>query len=168
MINNTRNYLKKAKALHCDIVGIQNLEFIQLANGKFAIYLAKNNYDIEAIVSIIQLLQKLDTIVSKKENGSDCIMISTNAMTQIQSLLKDYNTKLNNVKAHLRDSLNIINDLHFDMIEKLLLNESLNKETEIKNQNVASPQKVSCQFCTRQFATEKEKNNHLRTCPSRK
>lgn len=153
-------------SLYGDIVGIQNLEFIQLANGKFAAYLAKNNYDIEAIVSIIQLIQKLDAIVSKKENGSDSILISTNAIKKIQSLMKDYNTKINHVRAHLKDSLNIINDIHFDMIEKLVLNENLTQETEPVTANISET--FNCQFCMRRFTSMKGKNNHLRFCELRK
>ena len=147
-------------SIYSGINGVGNFEIQQLANGKFAMYLTKNNYDIDMIIECIRLIYKLDEITissSGADNvGEGHICISLESMGRIQSYLKDYIVKINSIKTHMKESLTLVSEIQLDMIEKIL----------VGNQPVKSPivNRVTCEWCQKEYTTEKGCANHKRTC----
>lgn len=140
-------------SLHSGIVGIGNVEVQQLPNGKFAVYLANNNYDIDAVLDMLQLIYKLDKIVTQGasvDNGE--LRVSVEGMTRIKTYLQDYTNKISSIKMHMRDSISILNEIHFDMIESVLLGQRNKKEQH------------ACERCGKPFDTTKGLRVHAKRC----
>ena len=139
-------------SLHSGIVGIGNVEVQQLPNGKFAVYLAHNNYDIDAVLDMLQLVYKLDSIVSQgtsADNGE--LRVSSEGMTRIKSYLQDYTNKIASIKMHMRDSISLLNEIHFDMIETVLMGQR-------------EKTKHPCERCGKAFESIKGQQAHARRC----
>lgn len=126
-------------SLYTGIVGKGELE--QLRNGKFAIYLANNNYNIDLIIDMIQLIYKLNSITNQcDDDGIDGnFKISTESMTRIQTYINDFNTKIDTIKAHMRHSMTLLNELTLELIEKVLVGQQQDYD---KNK-----QQYQCQSC---------------------
>lgn len=154
-------------SIHSSIVGIANMELQQLANGKFAVFLARNNYDVDQVVSMLQLLYKLDSILLNKSTPAE-MTLSAEAMTRLQKYLKDFGIKLDAAKRHMRESVTMLNEIQLELVEKLLLGQLQQHDTphDIKSQPFA------CQLCKSQGVESKYKNKrdltrHLKTCTFR-
>jgi hypothetical protein len=143
-------------SLYNGIVGISNFEIQQLSNGKFAVYLANNNYDIDVILDIIQLLYRLDTIVNQNKDGAEDnhMRISVEALTRIKSYLKDYNNKLTSVKTHMKESITLLSEIQMDLIENVLMGQCDKKKEE----------KHSCDWCKETYVSKSVLNRHKKTC----
>jgi hypothetical protein len=139
-------------SLHTDIVGISNFEVQQLSNGKFAIYLTKNNFDIECIISMIHLIYKITDLTSSND---DMITISPEVLNTIQSHLKDYNNKLTTVKNHMRESTRLLSEVQLDIVEKMLMtSSSVNPSKET----------LSCTKCNKPYKSLAALKKHIEKC----
>ena len=115
-------------SLHGGIVGKGELEIEQLANGKFAVYLSNNKYDVGIIHDMLMLLYRLDKITKSVvgEGGGEgdavaCIKVPQDTMRRVQLYMKDFASKVSVTKTHLKDSLSLLSELTFDLLERMLL-----------------------------------------------
>lgn len=101
------------------IVGIGNNEIQQLPNGKFAVYLSNNNYDVDTIITMIHLLYRLDDIVLG--NGThNKKYLSTETLMRVRDHIKEYMNKINTIKNHMKESMSLLNEIQMSVIEKLI------------------------------------------------
>lgn len=145
-------------SLYSGIVGIGNFEIQQLSNGKFAIYLSNNNFDIDIIVDMIHLLHKLDSIIGSAKND-DCLRISTDSLSRLEECVKDYGMKIQSAKSHLKETVSLLNGIQLDMIERLLLG---GKQNGIDHKDV-----IKCEHicdCGRTFGNKGALTTHRKTC----
>lgn len=145
-------------SLFSGIVGIGNVEIQQLANGKFAVYLSNNNYDVDMIVDMIHLLYKLDGIVNSSDK-SEMLMLSTETMVRVKGYIKDYTSKIHSVKAHMKESINILNSIQFDLIESALLS---NDSAECNKPD--SKLDFVCEKCNKSFKSKLGYKGHIKKC----
>jgi hypothetical protein len=161
-------------SLYSSIVGVSNFEIQQLSNGKFAIYLSNNNYDIDVIVDMIRLIYKLDSIVLKSNDGDDVniVKVTTECMTRVQSYIKDYGNKINSVKMHMKESMSLLNEIQLDMIAKVMLGDK-GEIVEIKDKRDTKvnpseiKDKVKCEWCNKEFIKNSGLSSHKKTCKSK-
>ena len=132
-------------SLHSAIVGIQNFEIRLLSNNKFAIYLAYNNFNIESIIEMILLIYRLDKIV----DVNDSISVSQDTLKRLQSLIKDFSAKINAVKQHMKESIGLLNDIHFDLIDKLFASQGSIEQSSL-----------TCQKCNKSYKTKYGLDKH--------
>ncbi len=142
-------------SLYSGIVGIGNIELQQLPNGKFAIYLGNNNFDVDLIIDMIQLLYKLDGVCSKDDGGKD-IKLTKDSLSKVQGYLKDYTNKITQIKAHLKESLTLVSEIQLDMIEKIIMGQ---KEGQKERRG-----EVLCEDCGGSFQNVHGLNIHKRRC----
>lgn len=141
-------------SLYSGIVGKAPFELDLLPTNKFAVYISNNNYDGDAIKEFINLIYKLDGFVT----GEEGVKISTEAMTRIKAHLNDFNTKITALKTNMKASLEILNGLTFDIIEKLL-----SSGMDMKPAPVSEP-KFTCPTCAKDFSRASSLANHTKTC----
>ena len=147
------------RSLHSGIVGVSDSRCEQ-PTGKFAVYLSNNNFDIDVVVSMVLLLYRLDAM-SRKNDENVGIWVSHETLTYVKEFMNDHMTKLQTVKSHLKESINILNNIQLDTIEKVLLHEKLacdKKETSSQH---------SCVWCGKEFYSGSALGGHKRSCKSR-
>lgn len=151
-------------SLYSGIVGIGNFEIQQLSNGKFAVYLSNNNFDVDVILDMIQLLYKLDRIVSNngKDEEGNKVTISVEAMMRIKSYLRDYTNKINSIKLHMKESISLLSEMQMDLIEGVLLGQESESKKEDK---IANEHK--CDWCKTTFSRRNGLSKHKLTCKSK-
>lgn len=113
-------------ALHSGFVGKENLQVDQLPSGKFAVYLARNEFDVDVVREVVCLLYRLDKITSQAEaplDGEAVIRLSSQTMQKVGQHITDCAAKIKQLRKHLRDGLQLLNELSLDAIERLLLGE---------------------------------------------
>lgn len=113
-------------SLHSGIVGKGEMEIDQLSNGKFAVYLSNNKYDVGVIHDMLMLLYRLDKITAAAAGEGDAaiddtIKVPQETMRRVQMYLKDFAGKVAVTKTHLKDSMSLLSELTFDVLERLLL-----------------------------------------------
>ena len=150
-------------SLYSNIVGKNSIDLIQLSNGKFAIYLSNNNYNIDNIIDSMNIIYKIDSIIQNSSNN-DKFIISLETMMKLKSIINENNTKLNSVKLHLRDSINILNDLTLDMIDKLIINNELKIENKEINNKEMNNDILLCDWCNKKCKSSSGLKNHKSTC----
>jgi hypothetical protein len=112
-------------SLHAGIVGKGEVELEQLANGNFAVYLSNNQYDVGIISDMVALLYRLDKIIRQRESGDEgqgvVIKVSAESMQRARLYLQDFGSKVSKTKTHLKESIALLNEITFDMVERILL-----------------------------------------------
>mgnify|MGYP003423353761 CR=1 FL=1 len=144
-------------SLFSGIIGIGNVEIQQLANGKFAVYLSNNNYDVDMIVDMIHLLYKLDVIVNSNDK-SEMLMLTTETMMRVKAYMNDYTSKICSVKSHMKESINILNTIQFDLIEAALLSNDGQTDTDHNKLNLV------CEKCNKSFKSKLGYRGHIKKC----
>jgi len=142
-------------SLYSGIVGKGPIEIDLLPTNKFAVYVSNNNYDGDALKEFINLIYKLDGFVS----GEDGLTISTEAMLRIKTHIIDFNNKIGDLKKHMKNSIEILNGLTLDTIEKLL-------STGADIRPVPNPHEIkhTCEHCHKTFTRPSSLTNHVKTC----
>jgi ElaB/YqjD/DUF883 family membrane-anchored ribosome-binding protein len=135
-------------SLHSNIVGKGNVEIEQLPNGRFAIYLANNNYDTDQIVDMLRLLYKLDAYTISEQ--ADGVRISNDTLGRVQLILTSLADKIKMTKTHLKESITLLNDVSMDMLERILLSRD-------DTQDCAH----TCSHCNKQFSTARGLSMHV-------
>lgn len=149
-------------SLYSGIVGVSNFEIQQLPNGKFAIYLTNNKYDIDIVINMINLLYTLENIVSKgKEHGDSGVKVSQDTLLRVKGCIQEYNNKIQSIKAHLRDSMALLSDMKMDEIERMLFNQI---ESDCKE---VVKCEYECNWCKKGFKSKSGHTVHIKTCSSR-
>lgn len=142
-------------SLYSGICGKTNLELEQLANGKFAVYISNNNFDIDTVVEFIHLLYRLDSLTSSDNNAS--LSISAESVSRVQALLSDFTKKLGTIKTHMKASLNLLNELTFDMVEKIITGNDI--QVVIQEQTC-----FRCETCAKTFKNLAGLKSHQSRC----
>ena len=129
---------------HSGIVGKGACEVELLANNKVAVFLSNCEYDVERVVDMLHLVYGLDRILAAAAGGGDGnggeggdrnggggdggenrgdggFRVSPEVMRRVGAHLKDFANKVATAKTHLRETLSLLSELTFDVIEKLLL-----------------------------------------------
>lgn len=154
-------------SLTSGIVCRSNFEVERLSNGKFAIYMADNKYDIEAIVEMVHLLHRLDAIYAQSEDGEDTssgsgdrtkdsITVSNEVLGKIQVHLRDWDKSIQAVKRSMRNAIDTMSQVQLKMVEELILGTC----TDTDN-------KVQCEWCGRDFKTLRGMQTHTASCAKR-
>jgi len=141
-------------SLYSGIVGKSPVEIDILPTNKFAIYISNNNYDGDTLKEYINLLYKLDVFVK----GEEGVKISTEAMTRIKLHLVDFNSKIASLKTNMKSSLDMLNSITFDIIEKLMC-----AGMDVKPVTSTDP-KYTCENCHKYFSRPSSLTNHKKTC----
>ena len=114
-------------SLNSGIVGKGEIELEQLPNGCFAVYLANNNFDVGIISDMVYLLHRLDHLTRKSDDKDDetvMIKVSPESMVRARLYLKDFASKLSKTKTHLKESIALLSEVSFDLIERVLLGQA--------------------------------------------
>lgn len=136
-------------SLHSSIAGVSDIELQQLNNGKFAVFLAHNNYNVDTIISMLLLLYKLDELTEK---NASCISVTPESLTKLHAFIQDYTAKIQAVKQHMKESISMLNDIHLSGLETLLLG------------NAVQIQQFVCDKCKKEFKNQCGLANHMRSC----
>jgi hypothetical protein len=154
-------------SLHSGIVGVNNFEIQHLSNGKFAIYLANNDYDTDTITDMIRLLYKLDELTSTTtpEDEEGIIKVPVRVMTRVKQYMSDYSKKIYNAKGHLKESLAILSEVQMDLLEKTLLcnmdaDACANAGAKDSDCHYSQRPTQTCEYCNKSFKTDKGLRNH--------
>ena len=161
-------------SLYSNIVGKGELELEQLSNGKFAIYLSNNAYNMDLIVDMIQLLYKIDKITDM-HNAEGGVILTTETMIRIQRIIKENNNKILSLKSHLRQSVQIVNDIELDIVTDIITGQCLRgerKETK-ENENESNKKetnekeelmKFKCSSCGKMLKSNTALISHMKHC----
>jgi hypothetical protein len=114
-------------ALFNGFTGRENFQLDLLPTGKFAVYVAKNEYDTTTIRAVLNLLYTLDRVTEAATNsstttsGEPLMAITQHTMELLQLYLADTNNKVKAMRRHLSDSLRLLGELQINTIEQLIL-----------------------------------------------
>lgn len=143
-------------SLTSSIACMSNIEIQQVEKtGKFAIYLANNNYDVEIIKEMIELIYKLDIITKVDEDvvSDGSITLNKETIENISNYIRTYTTHINTIKLNLENSLKTLNEITFSQLEKLIGNEKVEMN--------------SCEVCKEVFRRKSDLKEHQRICKSK-
>jgi replicative DNA helicase len=158
-------------SLTSGIVCRSNFEVERLSNGKFAVYLADNKYDTEAIVEMVHLLYRLDAVAysqSSVENAKDSVEISNEVLGKIQVHLRDWDKSIQAVKRSMRNAIETLSQVQLKMVEELILGTGGNTggNTGATGGNTDAD-KIPCEWCGRDFKTMRGMQTHAASCAKR-
>ena len=140
-------------SLHSGIVGKGRFGIEQLPSGKIAVYLSNNEFDIDTIHDMIVLIHRLDPSTSGRT-------VSTKTLEQCAKSLASFGDKINAAKCHMRETLNLLNDVTFETIARMLAT----GEDETPPSEKKKEKRFACQ-CGRDFASAAGLGRHLKACP---
>jgi hypothetical protein len=152
-------------SLTSGIVCRSNFEVERLSNGKFAIYLADNMYDVDAIIEMIHLLHRLDSLhAQNSENNNDIdrngVVITNEVLHKVQAHMRDWDKSIQAVKRGMRNAIDALSQVQLKMVEELILG------------TLAAPpdddsSREECEWCGRQFKTQRGMQTHAAACAKR-
>ena len=152
-------------SLYSNIVGKGELELEQLTNGKFAVYLANNRYNVDLIVDMIQLLYKIDSICSKNnENGSSSVVLTNETMARIQTIIKDNINRVIDLKSHLNRSISIVNEIELNVITDIITGQFVYSINDDKKKHGQQQQQFECCSCGKFLKTNAALISHQKKC----
>ena len=112
-------------SLQSGIVGMGEVEIEQLPTGRFAVYLANNGYNAALVRDMIALVYKLDRYAGAGSEADDAqaaaVRVPTEVMKQVREHLRDTAHKVGRMRVHLRESMQLLNQMALDQLERLLL-----------------------------------------------
>lgn len=137
----------------------QTIELSQLPNGKFAIYLSYNNYNIDTIIDMLNLIYKLDSVLNLTSDGEiDGIRkLSQETVEKLKYMISSIETNILETKHHLKQATDSLNKIIMKQIENLVLED---KEFEI--------QKYICDYCKKDMKNKGGLTTHLMYCKYKK
>lgn len=111
-------------SLTSHITGIKHFEVQQLPSSRFAVFLSKNEFDMDNIESAIKLLYKLESLM-KNVRGETCeIRFSTEQLCSIQRIMSDQTIKLNEAKHHLKQVSRCLEDICLKQVMNILMQDN--------------------------------------------
>lgn len=102
-------------SLYSNIVGRGAVEIDLLPNNRFAVYLSCCT-DGALIREYVLLLYRLDAYVS----GRQGVTVTVQALSRMRTYLADYSHKVNAIRGHLKNALEIANSFQTELFEKLI------------------------------------------------
>lgn len=120
-------------SIFSEIAGKGKIEFQVLSNNKLAVYLSNNNYDVDIINDVLQLIYRVDQITRDggAAEAAGMIKVTPESMMRVQLYLKDFAVKVQTTKTHMKEAMSLLNDLTFDLIESVLLGHPAPKQTAV-------------------------------------
>jgi len=134
-----------------------DIDIEQLINGKFAIYLSGNHYDIDFIITLIYFIYKIDSIFSSFSDTH--IVISPDTILLIKDFILDTREKFTTIKERLRLCLNDINNIDMDRLENILLNQLKHNDSYESN--------FTCNQCDFTAKNKRGLNIHKAKCSTK-
>jgi hypothetical protein len=155
-------------SLHSGIVGKRLIDIEQLSNGKFAVYLSKNNYDIELIYDVLMLIYRIEKMCeSSNSDAKDTIRISQEGVRKMQLHVKDFGHKISVLKTHLKESLSLLNDIAMEQIEQIVLGSAQTKGPTTPPESIGECSTNVCGVCDRSFKSRAGLATHAKTHANR-
>lgn len=111
-------------SLHSGIVGKGAVEVEPLSNGKFAVYLSHNNYDVDQIQDMIMLIYHLDEMTRQGDGcpgDNGVVRVPTEVLKRVELHLQEFSERVRSARGHLKETLTLLGDIAFESIAKLLL-----------------------------------------------
>ena len=142
-------------SLYTGISGKAPIEIDLLPTNKFAIYLSNNNFDGDIIREFIYLIYKLDKFTSE----TDGLRISSDTIIKIKNVLLDFKNKIENIKTSLKTTIGTLNEMSFDMIDKILTSA---QPVETPVQASVSVANIPCPGCDKMFKSQAAVVSHQR------
>ena len=118
---------------------------------KMAFYISNNHFDGDVITNIVKMIYKLDRI-STVQNNENSIAISNDTMCKIRSHLSDMSRHVEEIKVGLKNSMRILNEMTFDVIENLIM--AIPPE----------PSRLTCEHCRLVFKNKSGLTQHRNKC----
>ena len=112
------------------INGKNSIEFCQLPNNKFVIYLSNNYYDCDVILNLIRLLTTLDYTSSKHTLTNVDIL-------RIKGIIANFDCTTKNVKHHIKSVISTCNTITYDYIKQIIT----------QSTNDSSSVQIACDVC---------------------
>lgn len=143
-------------SLHSGIVGKnESMDLEIMANGKVAIYMSKNEYDVNMICDMIDFLQKLHK-EEEETSTSTLIKVRPEVMEMARQMMDGMSVTVNHATTQLKDVISRLNTMNVDQLIKLLMNGGKETATE------KVPHK--CPNCPKTYKTLPGLETHLKTC----
>ena len=128
-----------------------------LPNG--SVYLANNEYNVNIIIELLQVLQFIDNISQNEEDEDNKFKLTNEAVAKINEIVKDAENRVYDLKNNLEQSLKIVNSLKFDLIHTLL------KGGQLNGNNNLEAKVMQCEYCNKNIKTGKGGyEKHLKSC----
>ena len=143
-------------SLYTGISGKAPIEIDLLPTNKFAIYLSNNNFDGDVIREYIYLIYKLDKFTSE----TDGLRISSDTIIKIKNVLLDFKNKIENIKTSLKTTIGTLNEMSFDMIDKILTS---TQTVEAPVHAAVSIANIPCPGCDKMFKSAAAVVSHQRS-----
>lgn len=143
-------------SLHSAIVGRSDfLELEQLPNGKFAIYLPNNEYNMQIIIDMLHLIYRLESVMKNDDDSSSHLQISKENLIKMENYLNDFALKISSVKNQMKQSLIILNEITVDVITNIIINQKKENLEKIK---------FKCEKCALELKSKSGYTNHVKNC----
>jgi len=134
-----------------------DIDIEQLINGKFAIYLSNNNYDVDFIINLLYFIYKLDSIFTTAKSN---IVICPDTLLRITDFIRTARETFNTMRERLRLCINDINLIDMDLLENIILEQV--KSTDDSNASLI------CNVCKFQAKNKRGLNIHKSKCVTSK
>lgn len=152
-------------SLNTGISGMgEHLDFQVLPNRKIAVYVSNNRYDVDVLTDLVFFIYRLDKVI-KPHDKSESYELTRQTVDHIQSFLRNFTEKLSSAKAHIKQSLDLLNNITLDSIEGLILGTfEVGEEEGSTLETREKP--FSCDICKQPCASRQTILNHRRDgCP---
>ena len=97
------------------------------------------------IIAMIHILYKLDAYC-KHDTDEHSVILTKESLLKIRDLTRDFTNKIQCIKAHMKDSLYLLNGIQLDLLEKML---TYNETCE--QPSVTTTTEVHCSTCGKKF-----------------
>jgi hypothetical protein len=146
-------------SLHGGITGIGKTEIQQLSNGKFAVYLSNNEYDIDMIVDMLHVLYKIDDVI-QHSGLTDGIILRNDDIQRVQAYIVDFTNKIESVKNNITATIRLLSGIQLTMIERIVLGNS-DSTTDISE---LPGTELKCNKCDKPFKSKQGHAGHIQRC----
>jgi hypothetical protein len=151
-------------SLHSKIRGKEEIQFDTLLNGKCAIFLSNNEYDVNFIIELLQILQFIDDKSRNEKQSSeddDSISLSSDTVHKINEILKESEQKVYDLKTKLEQSIKLVSSIKFDLINSLFRGQYL-----LQYKQTPEYDSITCEHCGKIIRNCKGAfKKHLKHCP---
>ena len=152
-------------SLYSSIVGKGVMDIEQLSNGKFAVYLANNNFDCDVIYDMLQIIYRLDNFFAANNKGSDgdFVKIPLETLGKVRLYMKDFVGKIDQARTSAKEIISILNQVTFDKIEALLMGGT---DSSTPSGPPTPPESVTNEFvcgqCSKHFKNKSGLATHMK------
>jgi soluble cytochrome b562 len=152
-------------SLYSQIVGKGVMDIEQLSNGKFAIYLANNNFDCDVIYDMLQIIYKLDSFfnTNNKDSSGEFVKVPLETLRKVRLYMKDFVGKIDQAKTSAKEIINILNQVTFEKIEMLLMGGHDQPPSAPSTPPESVSGDIRCDTCDKIFKTKGGLANHMKT-----